>query len=71
MQEAKSAGKNRATRKHAEVVATETTEVCSLVTLISFYTTRTFNHESTCIQPSPVGTLLASAPCLQTAGEQA
>lgn len=42
----------------------EAAEVCSLATLISFYTTRTFNHETTCTQrwSSPVGTL--SAPAL-------
>lgn len=56
-------------KKKAEVVTMETTsEVCSLVTLISFYTTRTFNHETTRtqLQLNPVGILLASAPSLQT-----
>lgn len=56
-------------KKKAEVVTMETTwEICSLVTLISFYTTRTFNHETTRtqLQLNPVGIPLASAPWLQT-----
>lgn len=58
-----SSSKTRETKKKTAVVNMEASEVCSLVTLISFYTTRTFNHETTCTQlrSSPVGTLLA--PC--------
>lgn len=47
-------------------------EVCSFVTLISFYTTRTFNHQSSCtaLVKLQLETLLTSAPVCNCTLEQ-
>jgi hypothetical protein len=52
-------------KKKAEVANTETSEVYSLVTLISFTVLRLLTLKRTKLQASPVGPLFAPAPCLQ------